>query len=100
MNTKASDPDCRAAAVLSHQSERCAASKLAHPEETLLEAKARWDKAIGMTSRSDGNEFVYCSPTGFPLAIMNLWRNGTGRFDASFGHPIAMQNDWLKESRP
>ncbi|WP_145051975.1 hypothetical protein [Lignipirellula cremea] len=71
-----------------------------HREESLDEAKARWDKAIGMTSRSIGNQnFVYCSPTGFPLAIMILWENGTGRFEASFGHPIAMQNDWL-ESRP
>lgn len=72
-----------------------------HREESLDEAKARWDKAIGMTSRSNGNQnFVYCSPTGFPLAIMNLWSDGTGCFEASFGHPIAMQNDWLKESRP
>lgn len=75
-----------------------------HPfnsEESLDESKARWDRAIGMTSCLDGNNrFVYCSPTGFPLADMELYPDGTGRFEASFGHPISMQNDWLKESRP
>lgn len=76
-------------------------SQPSNGEESLDESKSRWDRTIGMTSLSCGNNrFVFCSPTGFPLADMELNQNDTGRFEASFGHPIAMQNDWLKESKP
>jgi hypothetical protein len=66
--------------------------------ETFDEAKLRWNRIIGLNStvESDGN-LIYRSPTGIPVMLVCLWRDTQGRFRASFGHPIGLQNEWLKQ---
>jgi len=72
------------------------AGELPMDEETFVEGKRRWDRIIGVESTFEGDYLIYRSPTGFPLALAGLSRV-KGRFRAYFGHPIGLQNDWLKE---
>lgn len=66
-------------------------------EETFDEGKKRWDRIVGLESTIEGDDLIYRSPTGFPLAFAGLGRDLNGRFRAYFGHPIGLQNDWLKQ---
>ena len=65
--------------------------------ETFDEAKMRWDRLVGLDSTVEGNDLIYRSATGFPVLMAGLSRI-KGRFRAYFGHPIGLQNDWLKEN--
>lgn len=65
--------------------------------DTLAEGKARWDAAIGMTSTPISREdFVYLTPTGFPLATVQFHEYPNGRYRAFFGQPVALQRDWIE----
>lgn len=64
-------------------------------EDQIADAKSKWDEAIGIKSELvKGGFFILRSPTGFPLATMNL-----SGCKPSFGYSPAMQDDWL-ENRP
>ena len=67
--------------------------------ETFDEGKNRCDQLIGLDSTVEGSDLIYRSPTGFPLALAGLERDLNGRFRASFGHPMGLQNDWLKQKK-
>jgi hypothetical protein len=72
----------------------------ANGQKSLEEGKSRWDEMIGMTSNLEESGFyVFRSPNGFPLALMQLWRKDSGEWEASFGQPLAMQTDWRRETR-
>lgn len=66
------------------------------PEETFEEAKALWDRLIGLESDVDAQgKLVYYSPTGCPVATGCLERMPDGRFKLFMGHPVALQQDWM-----
>lgn len=69
-------------------------------EKSLEKAKARLDQMIGMESTADDRDgFLYHSPTGFPLAEMFLCKGHNGKLEPSFGQPVALQKDWMKEQQ-
>lgn len=66
--------------------------------ESLDEAKARWDSMLGMVSTPDEQGvLVLRSPTGFPLATMELSEGRDGRYAPSFGQPVAAQTEWIDD---
>jgi len=67
--------------------------------ESLDEAKARWDSLLGIVSTPQKDGFLLRSPTGFPLATMEISEGSGGKYRPYFGQPIAAQGKWIKEHR-
>ena len=65
--------------------------------ESLDEAKARWDSLLGIVSTPQKDGFLLRSPTGFPLATMEMSEGPGGRYRPYFGQPVAAQNEWIKK---
>jgi len=65
--------------------------------ESLDEAKARWDSLLGIVSTPHRDGFVLSSPTGFPLATMDISEVPGGKYRPYFGQPVAAQDEWIKE---
>lgn len=67
--------------------------------ESLDEAKARWDSMLGMVSTPYEREdaFLLSSPTGFPLATMEISEGPGGKYRPYFGQPVAAQSEWIKK---
>jgi hypothetical protein len=61
------------------------------------EVKARWEALLGVAVTPDKDGFLLRSPTGFPLAIMDLSKGPGGKIRPCFGHPIAAQKEWIRE---
>ena len=47
------------------------------------------------TPQKDG--FILSSPTGFPLATMEISEVPGGKYRPYFGQPVATQDEWIKE---
>jgi len=68
------------------------------PEETLEQAKSRWDRRIGLDSTiDDQGNLLYRTSTGCPVALAELHRGTDGRFQISIGHSVSLRQDWLRE---
>lgn len=65
--------------------------------ESLDEAKARWDSLLGMVSTPQKDGFILSSPTGFPLATMEISEVPGGKYIPCFGQPIGAQSEWIKK---
>ena len=69
--------------------------------DTLQDAKTRLDEMLGMTSEwgDHSRQLILRSPTGFPVAVANLYRGPDECIQVEFGQPSGDQIDWVEARR-